>query len=220
MSDSLRDQLLKAGFAEPAKPKAGKKKTARKHRPKARASENSSTAESAADSASVNADSATPTGPKAGYTHVPATPPKKKKAKKAPAIKPRAGSWSTRDHSPAPKAPTHADPAAAEQRRQSKAAIQALIDTNALKDFKGDEIYRFTLQNKIRELLVTDKVRKQLANAELAITRLNGATRLVPAAVAHAIREINPQWVVFLTNDKDSSADDDEEFPIPDDLIW
>lgn len=101
-----------------------------------------------------------------------------------------------------------------------KAAIQTLIDTHALKNFKGEEIYRFTLQNKIRELLVTDEVRKQLANAELAITRLNGATRLVPVTVAGEIREINPQWVVFLSSDNDSSGDDDEEFPIPDDLIW
>ena len=234
MSDSLRDQLLKAGFAEPAKPKASKKKTARKHRPQAgpqagpqsRAPQGSSATGSAANRATATDGGKITTEPKAGHTHVPATPPKKKKSKKAPAIKPRAGSWSTRDPSTAPTPPgasratVNADPAAAEQRRKVKAAIQTLIDTNALKDFKGEEIYRFTLQNKIRELLVTDVVRKQLANAELAITRLNGATRLVPAAVAHEIREINPQWVIFLTTDKDSSVDEDEEFPIPDDLIW
>lgn len=172
------------------------------------------------DKAGVSADKPVQTEPKAGYTHVPATPPKKKKSKKAPAVKPRAGSWSTRAHSTTPVASKNTDPAAAERRRKMKSAIQALIEANALKQFKGEEIYRFTLQNKIRELLVTDAVRKQLVNAELAITRLNGATQIIPAAVATEIRAINPQWVIFMTNDADSSDDDDEEFPIPDDLIW
>lgn len=100
-----------------------------------------------------------------------------------------------------------------------KAEMQALIESTALKDFKGNEIYRFTLQNKIRELSVSEVVRKQLANGELAITRLNGATRLVPATTVIDIRAINPQWLVFLATDVEDSSDDDE-FPIPDDLIW
>jgi len=213
MSDSLRDQLLKAGFAEKAKPPKAKKKHPGKHRPKAGGG-------AGKPAAAASADKPVQTEPKAGYTHVPATPPKKKKSKKAPAVKPRAGSWSTRPHSTTPVTAKKTDPAAAERRRKMKAAVQALIEANALKQFKGEEIYRFTLQNKIRELLVTEAVRKQLVSAELAITRLNGATQIIPAAIATEIRAINPQWVIFMTNDKDSSDDDDEEFPIPDDLIW
>ena len=213
MSDSLRDQLLNAGFAETAKPPKAKKKRPAKHKPRAGVN-------AGKPKAGVSADKPVQIEPKAGYTHVPATPPKKKKSKKAPAVKPRAGSWSTRAHSTTPVTSKNTDPAAAERRRKMKSAIQALIEANALKQFKGEEIYRFTLQNKIRELLVTDAVRKQLVNAELAITRLNGATQVIPAAVATEIRAINPQWVIFMTNDADSSDDDDEEFPIPDDLIW
>jgi len=213
MSDSLRDQLLNAGFAETAKPPKAKKKRSAKHKPRAGVN-------AGKPKAGVSADKPVQIEPKAGYTHVPATPPKKKKSKKAPAVKPRAGSWSTRAHSTTPVTSKNTDPAAAERRRKMKSAIQALIEANALKQFKGEEIYRFTLQNKIRELLVTEAVRKQLVNAELAITRLNGATQVIPAAVATEIRAINPQWVIFMTNDADSSDDDDEEFPIPDDLIW
>ena len=213
MSDSLRDQLLNAGFAETAKPPKAKKKRPAKHKPRAGVN-------AGKPKAGVSADKPVQIEPKAGYTHVPATPPKKKKSKKAPAVKPRAGSWSTRAHSTTPVTSKNTDPAAAERRRKMKSAIQALIEANALKQFKGEEIYRFTLQNKIRELLVTEAVRKQLVNAELAITRLNGATQVIPAAVATEIRAINPQWVIFMTNDADSSDDDDEEFPIPDDLIW
>jgi len=209
MSDSLRDQLLKAGFSQP-KPKAKKPAKKRKH-PNA-ASPPVHKSPNAAQQSNE---------PKAGYTHVPATPAKKKKAKKPPAVKARAGSWSTRSADAAPRDAKVKDPKAAEERRQMKAQIQGLIDTNALKDFKGEEVYRFTLQNKIRELLVKESVRKQLASGELAITRLNGATRVIPAETATSIRAINPQWLTFVTTDKaDSSSEDDDEHPIPDDLMW
>ncbi|MFK8080191.1 MAG: DUF2058 family protein [Granulosicoccus sp.] len=216
MSDSLRDQLLKAGFAAPkAKPKPAPKSGSRnkksgKHKP------------GASPSSQSTPSGTTPaqTGPRAGYTHVPDVPPKKKKSKKAPAVKPRAGSWSTRDHSASQEPKKKSDPALAEQRRAMKAAMQALIEKCSIKDFKGEEIYRFTLQNKIRELLVSESHRKQLANGELAITRLNGATCLVPAQTVIEIRKINPQWLVFLATDVEDSSDDDDEFPIPDDLVW
>jgi len=151
---------------------------------------------------------------------VPNVPAKKKKSKKAPAIRPRAGSWSTRNHTQGQSGQQPSDPAAAEKRRAMKANIQALIESSAVKDFKGDNVYRFTLQNKIREILVSEPIRAQLANGELAITRLNGTTRVVPAKTATEIRSINPQWLVFVTTEVQSSSDDDGEFPIPDDLIW
>ena len=213
MSDSLRDQLLKAGFSQPkakAKPKSNTRKRSQarpQSQPKTKA-------------ASTPSDAPVQTEPKAGYTHVPNVPAKKKKAKKAPAVKARAGSWSTRDHTATAQNQRSEDPAAAEKRRAMKAEIQTLIESSALKDYKGEEIYRFTLQNKIRELLVTEKVRKQLATGEYAITRLNGATRIVPASTAIDIRTINPQWLVFLTTDVEDSSDEDDDFPIPDDLIW
>lgn len=217
MSDSLRDQLLKAGFSQPkAKPKP--KSNARKKTP----GRQHSKPQTPASSASHAGPSATKvqTEPKAGHTHVPSVPAKKKKSKKAPAVKPRTGSWSTRSHTDDAKAKRPIDPVAAEKRRAMKAEIQAIIESSALKDFKGEEVYRFTLQNKIRELLVTEIVRKQLAEGALAITKLNGATRIVPSEKVADIRKINPQWLVFLTTDVEDSSDEDDEFPIPDDLIW
>lgn len=213
MSDSLRDQLLKAGFAKP-KPKSKPKSKSGKRT----SGQQQSRAQS--NSATTPPNVPVQTEPKAGYTHVPSQPAKKKKSKKAPAVKPRAGSWSTRNHTPSTEPQRSADPVAAEKRRAMKAEIQTLIESAALKDYKGEEVYRFTLQNKIRELLVSEPVRKQLASGELAITRLNGATRIVPAVTATDILNINPQWLMFLTTDVDDSSDDDEEFPIPDDLIW
>lgn len=215
MSDSLRDQLLKAGFSAPEpkperkpKKKSGKARTSRPHAP-------------GSQQGSKQADSNKPvqTEPRAGYTHVKPVAPKKKK-NKAPAVKPRAGSWSTRAHTEPPVLRAPADPQAAAKRREMRDKIQKLIDASALENFKGEEVYRFTLQNKIRELMVSEPIRKQLVAGELAITRLNGATRLIPAASASQVRDINPQWVIFLTTDAGDSSDDDDEFPVPDDLVW
>ena len=224
MSDSLRDQLLKAGFAEPA-PKA---RPARQPKPKARGPKvhNKPPAQPALDAKN---NTATPVSgapannqPKAGYTHVAKPAAKKKKKQKAPAIKRRTGSWSTREAVAVTgdkSSPGGASPEA-QQRKQIKAEVQTLIDSTALKQYQGEEIYRFTLQNKIRELLVSEPIRKQLVAGELAITRLNGATRIIPAATAISVRAVNPDWVIFISTDVSGSNDGDDEFPIPDDLVW
>lgn len=216
MSDSLRDQLLKAGFNQ-SEPKA--KPDNRKRRKSGGRHQTTKAASKATNTGQTT--SAQSNEPKAGYTYVPPTPAKKKKAKKPPAIKARAGSWSTKSSSQDTRTGHEKDPVAAQKHREMKLAIQTLIETNAIKDFKGEEVYRFTLRNKIREILVSDPIRQQLADGQLAITRLNGATRLIPSQTAQSIRDINPQWTIFLTSDVDDAGkDDDEEFPIPDDLMW
>lgn len=211
MSDSLRDQLLKAGFEAPKQEKKPARKKPRQRKPDA-----------ASSNAQKTVSKPKQTEPLAGHTHVPATKPKKQKAKKPPVIKPRAGSWSTRAPAADESSPDARDNSADnQQRQQMKAQVRQLIEDSEMKSFKGDVVYRFTLQNKIRELQVTEPVRKQLVAGELAITRLNGSTRLIPTAVVADIRAINAQWVIFLTTDgKDTSNDDEDEFPIPDDLIW
>ena len=247
MSDSLRDQLLKAGFDEPkvkSRPKP-KPKNRSGRKPPGNANQHSAGKQAAAgaagsaqsgpgqsakesqsaagQSAAAGAAQTTPksNAPLAGYTHVKALPAKKKKKQKAPAIKPRASSWGTKDHSASEQASkTPHDSGRSQEHKQKKEAIQKLIESTAVKDFKGEEIYRFTIKNKIRELLVSEAVRKRLAGGELAITRLNGAILIVPSETAVSIREINPQWVIFIASDAPDSTDDDEEFPVPDDLVW
>ena len=234
MSDSLKDQLLKAGFAAPApKTKPARKPGPKNHGPKThgpKAHGPKAPKRSPAPPAADATNSTTPQAsgapannqPMAGHTHVAKPVAKKKKKQKAPAIKRRSGSWSTREDVAATedKRSAGGTSAQAQQRRQMKAEIQRLIDSTALKQYKGEEIYRFTLQNKIRELLVSEPIRKQLVAGELAITRLNGATRIIPAATAISVRAVNPNWVIFISSDVSSSNDGDDEFPIPDDLVW
>jgi len=213
MSDSLRDQLLKAGFTEPEKkPKPAARKPKKPRAQKGAKNKDVPQSQTSKSPASNQ--------PKAAYLHVPQAAPKKKKKKKAPAVKPRAGSWGTRDHSASDVPARSKDPEAAAQHRRLKVQVQALIESNAVKDIEGEAVYRFTSQNKIRELMVSETVRKQLSAGELAVTRLNGKSRLVPSQIAAEIRSINPQWPVFIATDTQSAAEDDDDFPVPDDLMW
>jgi len=230
MSDSLRDQLLKAGFSAPAAKPRPKPKNKPKNKPNARhnagasqagASQASGSQKRSQQSNTTTSSEGLSNQPKAGYTYVPATPAKKKKKKKAPAVKPRAGSWGTRSLNAAPSnTSTGSDSEATVQWRAMKSDIQAIIENSQTKDYKGEKIYRFTLKNKIRELSVSDPIHKQLASGALAITRLDGSTRLIPAEAAQSIRDISSQWAVFLSTDVEDSTEDDDEHPIPDDLMW
>lgn len=111
-----------------------------------------------------------------------------------------------------------------QKRKAVKAEIKALIESVAVKEYAGDNVFRFTVQNRIRELHVKEEIRSRLVAGSLVITRLNGATFLIPQESADGIRKLNPNWAI-VTPAKDSSETADvhpeyEDFPIPDDLQW
>ena len=175
MSDSLREQLIAAGYKAPKEEK--KKQSQHKNK-------------------------------------------KKKFSKKG---KPRSKGESTAAAKRSPAAPPQDDAAIAERKRL-KAAIKALIDEEKLTEWKGETAYRYLVDSKIRELYVKDEVQTGLAARELAITRLNGDTYVVPRETALAIHKINPQWSVFNLEDQDTDtsgeSSDYSEYKVPDDLKW
>jgi len=177
MSDSLRDQLLKAGFSKPkAEPPKAKKRT---------------------------------------------SPNKKNRLAPAPNTKTSKNHTHPHNSITSKQADRTILDAAATQRKALKAQIKTIIEATAIKEFKGEIVYRFTLQNRIRELHISQDVRKQLVADELVITRLNGSTYLVPAQTAQDIKELNPAWAIVTPTDasSDTSAEYDA-FPVPDDLQW
>ncbi len=183
MADSLRDQLIAAGFEAPkktVKKKTAKKKHGKKDRPR--------------------------TGGNAKG--------KGAAAKQSP-NKAQKGKTQSSD------AEARAQ-AAIEERKKLKAQIKELIDNNKLENWKGEIAYRYTVENRIRELYVNEAGHKELTARKVAITRLNGDTYLVPISTATEITTINPQWSVFNTTEakEDTNNDDYAEFQVPDDLQW
>ncbi|MCB1755972.1 MAG: DUF2058 family protein [Gammaproteobacteria bacterium] len=159
MSDSLRDQLLKAGFAE--------KKT--KSKPK----------------------------------------PKKPVARKQP-------------NKPANTSAEEAPDKAQLERKRIKAEIKTLIESTAVKDFKGDKVYSYILGSRVKQLYVTEDCHRGISVRELAITRLNGNTYLIPLTTAESVKKLNPDWAIVVAPDDSDAAVDDEyaDYKIPDDLDW
>jgi uncharacterized protein YaiL (DUF2058 family) len=174
MSDSLRDQLLQAGFQKPAEEPAKKQSNRGQAKRKQRQGVQSNRQQT------------------------------KKHTTREPQLSPQA----------------LADAAAAE-RKTVKGKIKTLIEEVQIKEFAGEAVYRFTLQNRIRELHVAEAIRTQLIDGTLTITRLNGTTRLVPSEIITQIQALNPNWAIVSSTSTSSDTEDGyDDFPVPDDIVW
>ncbi len=208
MADSLRDQLIAAGYQAPKKEDKRKGSAGGKNKHRKKNAQNNNKGNNKG-----NNQSNSRTG-------------KNQSAKAQPAKnhgKPGSGRGNQKNRSNAADT-TAADAAAIEERKKLKAKIKTLIDETKLEEWKGEVAYRYLVDKRIRELYVKDTVQEKLADRTLAITRLNGDTYVIPRETALAIREINPQWSVFnLEAESQATADETEEyadFKVPDDLKW
>ena len=195
MADSLRDQLIAAGFEAPKKAlKKAESKTAKKaHSKKKRPTRRNKVPADRNASGSKEA----------------------RKGKSAAEAKAGAAKKGIEK--------TEVEQAEIAKRKELKAQIKTLIDNNKLENWKGDVAYRYTVETRIRELYVNSAAHKHLTAREVAITRLNGNTYLVPIDAADEIIKTNPQWSVFCAAEKsDTDTDDSEyaEYQVPDDLQW
>ncbi len=196
MADSLRDQLIAAGFEAPKKPVKKNNSTdhGKSHRKKSHHKKSHE---------------------QKGHGKKGRPNPGSKTADNKPGAK-------AQKKNPQPKDAT-AEAAIAERKRQ-KAQIKELIDSNKLENWKGDIAYRYTVEKRIRELYVNEAAQKHLTARKVAITRLNGDTYLIPIETADKVININPQWSVFnaeeVSDDKNTEDDEYSEFQVPDDLQW
>ena len=211
MADSLRDQLIAAGFDAP-------KKEARK-KPKSGAGAGSN---------------------KRPGNKPPGSNPNKRQAtgkpQRGPATKKSGASRSTTSGGPqnstGNRNKTNSNneakdnEAKLEERKKLKAQIKILIDDNKTETWKGEIVYRYLVDKKIRELYVSEELHPKLTAREVAITRYNGETYIVPRETGKEIKDINPQWSVFnlekdeTTTESEKLEGDYAEFQVPDDLQW
>jgi uncharacterized protein YaiL (DUF2058 family) len=93
----------------------------------------------------------------------------------------------------------------------------------------GDSEYRFTVDDKIRSILVNEDLRKKLSSGALAIVRIDERCELLPRAAVEKIRERDASMIVLDhgqaagAEPAAATSDDDAyyaQFKVPDDLIW
>ncbi|MEO5625481.1 MAG: DUF2058 domain-containing protein [Dokdonella sp.] len=107
-----------------------------------------------------------------------------------------------------------------------RAQVRQIVETNKIKR-EGEISYRFTDEDKIRNVLVNEALRKQLANGSLVIARCDQGYELVPRSAADKIYARDAAAIVLdhgrrEAADAQATDDDDhyKQFRVPDDLIW
>lgn len=111
------------------------------------------------------------------------------------------------------------------RRNEAHAQARQIVETHKVKR-EGELVYRFTDGDKIRDVLVNDALRAQLAAGMLVIVRHGNSYELLPRVAADKVRERDAALIVLdhgcAERSSDGDADDDyyKQFEVPDDLIW
>ena len=103
------------------------------------------------------------------------------------------------------------------KRRETNQKIKALIKDHAVKDAEAEIKRNFLYKGRIRSVLVTSDQLKQINEGTLAVVYLSGNHHLMPVEAVEQVRGFAPDNVPDL---KGSESADEEDHPVPDDLIW
>lgn len=103
------------------------------------------------------------------------------------------------------------------QRKLLNTAIREIVKAHRLNRDDAEVARNFMFRGRIRKVHVTPDQLKALNAGELGIAYLSGGYHLLGAEHVDAIRQLSAAHVPDLNT---GAEDDDEEFPVPDDLIW
>lgn len=102
------------------------------------------------------------------------------------------------------------------KRRQINNAIKAIVEPNRLNDAAAELARHFTYKGRIRKVSLTLEQFKALNEGALGLVYLSGGYHVLPAAHVSEIRALSADHVPDLSG----GAEQEEQFPVPDDLIW
>jgi hypothetical protein len=103
-------------------------------------------------------------------------------------------------------------------RRKINAEIQQIVDAHALNDPAAELKRNFLYKGRIRSVAVTKEQLQALNSGSLGVVFVRGGYYLLKPEQVEAARAISADHVPDLGADDQQDAD--EEFPVPDDLMW
>jgi len=103
------------------------------------------------------------------------------------------------------------------QRKLLNNSIREIVKANRLNRDDAELARNFMFRGRIRKIYVTPEQLKALNAGELGIVYLSGGYHLLARDHTDAVCALSEAHVPDLSI---GSEDDDEEFPVPDDLIW
>ena len=102
------------------------------------------------------------------------------------------------------------------KRREINKAIRAIVQPNRLNKEDAEVARNFMFRERIRKVYVTPEQHKALGEGSLGLVYLSGGYHVLAGEHVDAVREIAADHVVELGGDNE----EEEEFPVPDDLSW
>jgi uncharacterized protein YaiL (DUF2058 family) len=107
------------------------------------------------------------------------------------------------------------------EQKEIAAQIKQLIDLN--RKYQDDDgiAYKFSDNNKVKSVYVSEVMRDQISSGRLAIVKWGRQYEVVPADVALKIKARNESCVLVLNDRVEEKIDDAyAAYQVPDDLIW
>ena len=109
---------------------------------------------------------------------------------------------------------------------EAHAQIRQIVDAHKVTR-EGELAYRFTDGSRIKDVLVNEALRAQLASGTLVIVRHGEGYELLPRVAADKVYERDAAVIVLdhgklEATEPGANADDDyyRQFQVPDDLVW
>lgn len=108
---------------------------------------------------------------------------------------------------------------------EARAQVRQIVEAHKVKR-EGEITYRFTDGDTIRDVLVNEALRAQLASGTLVIVRHDQGYELLPRVAADKVVERDVTTIVLdhgrAEAGSGNDADDEyyKQFQVPDDLIW
>ena len=102
------------------------------------------------------------------------------------------------------------------RRRETNERVRAIVDTHRLNRNDAELARNFLFRGRIRKVYVTPEQQRALNADELGIVYLAGGYHLLPPEHFQAVRAISAEHVV----ENEGGGEDEDEFPVPDDLDW
>lgn len=103
------------------------------------------------------------------------------------------------------------------QRRQTNLKIQTLVKESAIRDPAAENKRSFIYKGRIRSVLVTREQINAINSGDIGVVYLSGNYHLMPADKIEEIRQFAQDHIPDLSG---AEREDEEENPVPDDLIW
>jgi len=111
----------------------------------------------------------------------------------------------------------------AAEKKAIEAQAAQLLDQHMV-DRAGAEIaYRFSHDNKIRQIMVTASLQQSVVAGSLAIVHIGERYELLPSEIAERVEQRVPGSLVLRNMPPAQAQNDDDpyaEYQVPDDLMW